>query len=69
MRGLSNYPPGHPTGVETSEIQMVCRDPECEDYKEEITVTQVYERAVNAAFIEPEDDLFCPACGGEREDA
>jgi hypothetical protein len=69
MGRLSSYPPGHPTGVETSEIQMVCSNPECEDYEEEVTVTQVYERAVNAAYIEPEDDQFCPACGDEREDA
>lgn len=68
MRGLSNYPPGHPTGSEHQEIQMVCRNEDCEESGSLVTVTQVYERETGAAFIEPEDDLFCEVCGEELAD-
>ena len=68
MRGLSNYPPGHPSGIDRQEIQMVCRNEDCEESGGLVTVTQVYERETGAAFIEPEDDLFCEVCGEELAD-
>jgi hypothetical protein len=68
MRGLSNYPPGHPTGSEHQEIQMVCRNEDCPEWGGTVTVTQVYERDTGAAYIEPEDDLFCEVCREELHD-
>lgn len=68
MGGLSNYPPGHPTGVEHQEIQMVCRNEDCGECGTLVTVNQVYERETGAAYIEPEDDLFCEVCQEELSD-
>lgn len=69
MRGFDNYPPGHPRGNRNSEITMYCPNEKCDEYKSPREVTEVYERETGAAYVEPEDDLYCEVCGEERVDA
>lgn len=63
-----NYPPGHPTGDRRTEITLVCHNEECENYEEEVSVTEVYERDTGAAYLDPEDADICESCGHEMSD-
>lgn len=65
MRGLDNYPPGHPRGDQKSEVTLSCPNEDCDEFESPREVTQIYERETGAAYIEPEEDEFCEACGRE----
>jgi hypothetical protein len=67
FRGFDNYPPGHPRGNRRSEITVSCTNRECDEYNQPREVTQVYERETGAAYIEPEEDGFCEACGEDMD--
>ena len=67
MRGLSNYPPGHPTGHSKDEVSLVCRNEECPEEGIPVVAVSVYERETGAAWIEPEDANYCEECGNERD--
>lgn len=58
---LSNYPPGHPTGVDVQTLRVQCGY--CGAATE---VTQTYERDVNATTVEPDG---CARCGRPFDDA
>lgn len=67
MRGLSSYPPGHPTGDSKSEVRLTCRNEDCPEYGTASYAIEVYERDTGAAYLDPEDADICPDCEQERD--
>ena len=63
--GSPYLPPGTPTGWARSEVTIVCRNEDCEEFESPREVTEVYERDTGAAWIEPEDAMSCEACDSE----
>ena len=66
---LDNYPPGHPTGNEVSEVILMCRNEDCDENGIPREVIHIYERDTGASYIEPEDAANCEVCGEEMDDA
>lgn len=69
MAGLSNYPPGHPTGNLEREFTLRCENEECPENGETVSATYIYERDTGAAYLLPEGVELCPDCGQERRGA
>jgi hypothetical protein len=67
FRGLSNYPPGHPTGNSRSEVRLTCRNGDCPEEGSPEYATEVYERDTGAAYLDPEGIEVCPDCGQDRD--
>ena len=67
FRGLSNYPPGHPTGNERHEVALTCRNPDCPENGSVGEGIEVYERDTGAASLDPEGSEVCPDCGQDRD--
>lgn len=65
--GLSNYPPGHPTGWSHEEWDWQCVNESCENYKEVVAVAMTIDRETNSAEAANEDDCFCDKCHKEME--
>ena len=59
--GLSNYPPGHPTGFDRQELEITCSHCGAVTY-----AVQEIDRATNAVDIDP---FHCEGCSKEFTNA
>ncbi len=57
---MSNLPPGHPTGVEFSAVEVTCTN------GHRWIQHRIYDREVNATEID-EGEEICPVCGNPFE--
>lgn len=67
MRGLSNLPPGTPTGWDRESVTLRCPNDQCPEFLAPVTATSAYERDTGWGGIEPEGAKWCEECGKEMK--